>query len=121
MKFPLNRSRGYSLMEVLIALVLVMGTTTPIVYWFFHNEANRSAWNRLEALGVLEQVMHREWLHPVRDIRLDSSLADGKKLTLGMKELDGHVLVQGQILSESGEIEANLELMRFLPPKEASP
>jgi hypothetical protein len=100
-------------MEVLVALVLAMATSAPIIYWYFHNESNQSAWNRFESLGQLEQILMRQWQHPVRESGFDSALEKGRILKVRYRELDGHSLILGEIVSAKGQIEATLEMMRF--------
>jgi prepilin-type N-terminal cleavage/methylation domain-containing protein len=55
-------SRGFTLVETLVALAIVTAVALPASLWFQRNRVNQAAWMNFEAVQGLELRMNRAYL-----------------------------------------------------------
>ncbi len=58
-----NRNAGgFTLVETLVAMVLVSAVLLPASFWLYRSRTSEAAWDRFRAVQILEMKINRAWI-----------------------------------------------------------
>lgn len=105
---------GFTLVETLVAMILVSAALLPTCVWLYKSEASRAAWNRFQAVQMLEDKMNRAFL-----VRLDHDETDEipgpqfLRIDIRVLQKSGEIRLMGTARDRKGRIVAALEVDNF--------
>jgi prepilin-type N-terminal cleavage/methylation domain-containing protein len=110
----MNSRRGFTLIETLVALILVTSVALPASLWFYRSRMNQAAMERFKAVQLLESKMNRALLGRLEKHYQESiSLGGIKQLEIRHKrDGDEHYLF-GRVIHSSGKEVATMEAVWF--------
>lgn len=106
-------SAGFTLVETVVAMLLVSVVALPASLWLYRSRANHAAWERFHAAQALERRMNRALL--VRHVRDQGFQAGppGLSLELRLVEGDGERRILGVARDRRGRAILDLEAVLF--------
>lgn len=111
--FP-RRQAGFTLVETVVAMILVSAVVLPASLWLYRSRMNHAAWERFHAVQQLEDRMNRAFLQ--RDARGLSGQVQGLPiLRFEIRAVDeaGERRLLGEVRDAKGRSIATLETVIF--------
>ncbi len=106
--------RGFTLVEILIALMLVSGFLVPLSGWLYKNHVNQRALDRFCALGLLEREMNRAFLEREQKFRIQEFQEPcACRVEINALREGDEIRLQGEVLSPKGPVLGRLTLSHF--------
>ena len=112
---PVILPSGFTLVEVLIALIIATAILAPASLWMTRNRVNQGATERLLALQELELAMNRLMIQndfPER-FPIEKQISPNKNLVITGKLENGEMRLHGRVNDELGNILVELQASRF--------
>lgn len=105
--------KGFTLVETLVAMILVSAVALPASLWLYRSRMHHAAWDRFRAVQALEDRMNRAVL--LRDTRDWSGAAEGTpyRLEIRAREEGGERRLIGTARDRRGRVLAVLEADLF--------
>ena len=101
-------------METLVAMLLVSAVALPASLWLYRSRANNAAWERFQAVQLLEQRMHRAFLlRYERNWSGTMDSAPGLRFDIRVEEEAGEFRLLGTARNRRGRAVVSLEASFF--------
>lgn len=110
----MNRERGFTLVETLMAMVIVAAVLLPASLWFYRSRTNHAAWERFRAVQLLEDRMNRAVL--LRESPALGEQVPGLpplRIEIRIEDQGGGRRMVGTAKDGRGKVLARLETMLF--------
>jgi prepilin-type N-terminal cleavage/methylation domain-containing protein len=109
-----GRCKGFTLVETLVAMLIVSVAALPASLWLYRSRANHAAWERFHTLQMLEHRMNRAMV-----LRLDQDWSEqvqgppNRRFVIRVKNESGERRLSGEALNEQGKAMVTLEAVLF--------
>ena len=106
--------RGFTLVETLVAMVLVSTVLLPASFWLYRSRTSEAAWDRFRAVQVLEMKMNRAWLQHLEQDWAEV-IPGSQRLRLEIRLVaDGaETRLMGTVRDRKGKVITSLESVYF--------
>jgi prepilin-type N-terminal cleavage/methylation domain-containing protein len=103
-------SRGFTLMETLVAMTLAATILLPASFWLYHSRASQAAWDKFRATQALESELNRAvLLRSDHDATREISSPFYLKLILHVERNADETRLLGQALDRQGRLLVELK------------
>lgn len=108
------RQKGFTLVETLVAMVLVSAVLLPTSLWLYRSRMNHAAWERFQATQLLELRMNRAvLLRPDRNWSEPMPEAAGLRFIIHLEDETGGRRIVGKAVDRRGKDVVTLEATLF--------
>lgn len=109
-----DRQRGFTLVETVVAMILVSAVILPVSLWLYRSRVNHAAWERFQATQMLEQRMNRAvLLRFSRDWSEQPPGAAGLRFIIRVEDEAGERRLLGKAQDRRGKDVVSLEATLF--------
>ena len=110
----MRRAQGFTLVETLIALILVGAVLLPASFWLYRSWVGRAAWQRFQAGQALEMRMNRVFLlRPEQDISEEIKTPVALRIEIRLVRNGPEMRRMGTARDKWGKILSRLEAAHF--------
>jgi type II secretory pathway component PulJ len=105
---------GFTLVETLVAMLLVSAVVLPASLWLYRTRTHHAAWERFRATQLLEDRMNRALLlRPDRDQREREEGPTGLRFEIEVEEEGDETRLIGKAVNHRGRTVVTLEAALF--------
>ncbi len=112
----MKRQKGFTLIEVLVALAIATAILSPMTLWFYNTGVNRLAWQQHQGIQLCRLFLNRAYLEGWEHSKevLDPILGD-YQLRIEVKKISNEIQYYSQLKTKSGKEICQLNISRFMP------